>query len=154
MSNEVKKCSACKNTNEISVKYCGICGGANFETPTSIESVEPRPTISTPSAPQLTEARSELSTSDHYLSAIALYLRVFWLLFLASLAGGITAGLGFLATALAGYSCDFNSCEKDTGLATFIVFVGGITTLALYVTAIISGFKATARVRGAESTIN
>jgi len=150
MADNIKTCASCKTQNEVNTKYCSSCGGANFE----IHQPYVAPTGTTPvpqSYPAPINAAAPTTRGDVYLSAIALYLRVYWLLLLGFIVGGITAGLGLLATASASLSCDYYSCHRSTGLATAIYVIGGLTSLAIYITGIVSGFKATVRVREAEN---
>jgi len=150
MADNIKTCASCKVQNEVNAKYCSSCGGANFE----IFQPYVAPAASTParqSYPSPINDAAPTTRGDVYLSAIALYLRVYWLLLLGFIVGAITAALGFWASASAHYTCDYYSCHQDTGLANAIYIIGGLASLAIYITGIVSGFRATARVREAEN---
>ena len=94
----------------------------------------------------------ELTRTECYLSAIALYLKVIWLFFVASIIGWLSylAGLWALNHQ---FSCDdgyANSCDKNVLASNVIFAVGGLICLIVYSVAMTSGFKATKRIRNAE----
>lgn len=152
MALSVRYCSGCRALTHPSQSACPSCGGTNF---TNATVVDPNSGLSElEQTPGYVHLKSALGNSELYLRAIANFLSVIWLFFVASVVAPMMLFLanwteGKYAECLAN-SYQSSSCDSYQYLTIGVYVVGGVATLVLLILAWDRGWLAYKSIRRAE----